>query len=127
MYTVQLLLQRENYARDLAALLSREGFHVVPGPKPNLDGDGTIVADRAALERYPTLFHEPERVVLIAPNDPGFLSLVWQHKMRSVVFETDPPGTVMLAILGMAIDAGGSDTIKPSRSHLVVVRNARVG
>lgn len=126
MYTVQLLLQKENYARDLAALLSREGFEVVTGSKPNLDGRGTIVADRAALDRYPALFHQPERVVLIAPNDPGFLSVVWQHKMRSVVFETDPPGTVMLAILGMAIAAGGSETIKSGRSHLVVVRNARV-
>lgn len=120
MYMVQLCVQTESYARDLTALLNREGCNVVRLNVPDFSRPGAIVADRRALERHPALFDHPDRVVLIAPNDPNFLSLLWQHDMRSVVFDTDPPGTVMLAILGMEI---GHDemSIKPPKSNLVVL------
>ena len=120
MSMVQLLVQTESYARDLTALLNREGCNVVRSTVPDFTRPGAIVADRRALERYPVLLDHPDRVVLIAPNDPGFLSLLWQHDMRSVVFDTDPPGTVMLAILGMEIGHDGA-SIKPTKSNLIVL------
>ena len=121
MSMVQLLVQTESYAKDLSALLIGEGCDVVRCTAPDFSREGVIVADRRALDRYPALLDHPEQVVLIAPNDPNFLSVLWQHNMRSVVFETDPPGTVILAILGNEIGHGGMSNIKPTRSNLVVL------
>ena len=115
---VQLMVQAESYAKDLFALLSREGCDVIRSAAPDFTHDGAIVADRLALDRHPVLLEHPERVVLIAPNDAKFLSLLWQHNIRSVVFETDSPSTVLLAILGNEI-ANGASRIKP-RNNVVV-------
>jgi hypothetical protein len=121
MSMVQLLVHTESYAMDLSALLSREGCDVVRVSAPDFSREGVIVADRRALERYPTLLDHPEQVVLIAPSDSNFLSVLWQHNMRSVVFETDPPGTVLLAILGNEIGHAGIRNLKPVKSNLVVL------
>lgn len=107
MFTIQLLVQAEDYARELALLLHREGCDAVRSSAPDFTLEGAIVADRRALERHPVLLEHPERVILIAPNDPNFLSLLWKHRMRSVVFEKDPPGTVVLAVLATGIGDGG--------------------
>ncbi|MBS1877530.1 MAG: hypothetical protein JSU00_30235 [Acidobacteria bacterium] len=120
MSLVQLLLQTESYARDLTALLNREGCNVVRATAPDYSRPGPIVADRRALERFPELLEHPDRVVLIAPNDPNYLSLLWRHNVRSVVFDTDSPSTVMLAILGMAIGQG-VPAMRPHKSNLVVL------
>jgi hypothetical protein len=88
------MLEKENKAAELAALLEREGFHVTRSKEPDFGQSGSIVADRLALERWPSLLNFPDRVVMIAPNDQDFLSMLWQHNMRSVVFESDAPGTV---------------------------------
>lgn len=124
MSLVQLLVQSESYAKDLSALLSREGCDVLRVTAPDFTRDGVIVADRRALERYPALLDYPEHVVLIAPNDPNLLSVLWQHNMRSVVFETDPPGTVLLAILSNTIGNGGLGSVKPASNLVVLGRRA---
>ena len=101
MSTVQVLVQRETYAGALSSLLAREGvYQVARVSAPDFERDGVIVADRHALDRYPSLLQHPERLVLIAPNDPNLLSLLWEYNVRSVVFESDPPSTAVLAILG---------------------------
>ena len=120
MSMVQLLVQKESYAKDLSALLSREGRDVLRVAVPDFSRDGVIVADRRALERYPALLDHPEQVILIAPNDSNFLSVLWQHNMRSVVFETDPPGTALLAILSNEI-GHREVSVKPAKSNLVVL------
>jgi hypothetical protein len=118
---VQLLVQSETYARDLAALLSCEGCEVVRGAAPDFTRRGAIVADRGALELHPALLDHPERIVLIAPNDPNFLSLLWQHNVRSVVFEKDPPSTVLLAIIANDIGHGNISGIRPMKSNLFLL------
>ena len=101
MSTVQVLVQRETYAGALSSLLAREGlYEVARVSAPDFSRDGVIVADRQALERYPALLQHSERLVLIAPNDPNLLALLWEYNVRSVVFESDPPSTAVLAILG---------------------------
>lgn len=117
---VQLLVQTETYAKDLSALLRREGFDVVLCGAPDFDHDGAIVADRLALDRHPALLEHPERVVLIAPNDSKFLALLWRHDIRSVVFETDPPSTVCLAVLGAEIGQQPARSARP-RNNLIVL------
>jgi hypothetical protein len=121
MPTVQLLIQSETYAKDLAALLSGEGCDVLRGTTPDFARQGAIVADRRALDRYPALLDHPERVVVIAPNDASFLSMLWQHNVRSVVFEKDPSVNVLLAVLANEIGHGTMSGIKPVKSNLVVL------
>jgi hypothetical protein len=101
---VQLLVARDAYARDLSALLAREGgFDVIRAKAPDFTRDGQIVADCAALKYYPALLDFPERLVLIAPNDAETLAQLWEHNVRSVVFESDSPATAVLAILSVAM------------------------
>jgi hypothetical protein len=122
MSAVQLLLEHDTKAAELAALLEREGFHVTRSKEPDYTQGGSIVADRLALERWPSLLKFPERVVLIAPNDQDFLSKLWQHNMRSVVFESDAPGTVLLAVVGAEIGTGTvAATPPPSKRNFVVI------
>jgi hypothetical protein len=104
MPTVQIVLQNEAYARALGALLAREGVYEISNvAEPDFGRDGVIVADRGALERYPALIQQPARLVLIAPNDPKWMGELWEHEIRSVVFESDPPSTAVLAILGLEL------------------------
>ena len=120
MLTVQVLVQRESYVRALSNLLQREGvYEVVCVPTPDFERDGVIVADRMALERYPSLLQHADRLVLISPNDPQFLSLLWEFNVRSVVFESDPPSTAVLAIIG-------ADLSKNATSGPFPVLNGRV-
>ena len=122
MSLVQLLVEKENTAAALAALLDREGFAVSRSAEPQWTEPGTIVADRRALERHPELLDHAARVVLIAPNDPKFLASLWCHNIRTVVFDTDPPDTILLAIIGSEI-GGGAVQAARRKSNLVVINS----
>lgn len=115
MALIQLLVQSDSYAQTLSALLTREGCEVVLSTRPDFELEGSIVADREALERNPMLLSHPDRIILITPNDQGFLSLLWEHNIRSVVFESDPPETVLLAVLGAGIRLGIGGSRTPVR------------
>ena len=119
MSVVQLLVGRDVYARDLSALLAREGgFEVVRAKEPDFSVDGEIVADCEALQRYPALLEYPERLVLITPNDEKTLAILWEHNVRSVIFDTDSPATAVLAI--MSLEMGQH---KPVGRSLVVLES----
>lgn len=123
MANVQLIVQKDNFARDLAALLSREGdYQVVRTDKPDWAQDGAIVADHVALQQYPALLHHPDRLVLIIPNDRNLLALLWEHNVRWVVFDTDPPSTAVLAILGSGLGQRQYEPPKP-KPRLVVLNS----
>jgi hypothetical protein len=119
MSLVQLLVEKDSKAAALKALLDREGFEVVRASAPNFARKGAIVADRRALEQFPALLDYPDRVIPIASNDQKFLGMLWQHRIRSVVFDNDPPGTVLLAILASEIGNGISP--RAPRGNLIVL------
>ena len=122
MLTVQVLVEKDAYAAALSSLLLREGaFEVARVAEPDFRRTGVIVADRKALERYPALLQHPERLVLIAPNDPAVLSALWEHDVRSVVFDTDPPSTAVLAILGAELREGKTAGTGPAKGRIVVL------
>ena len=128
MSSVQMLVQRDAYAGVLSSLLEREGaYQVSRVSEPDLDRDGVIVADRQALQQFPELLQEAERLVLIAPNDPALLSSLYEHNVRSVVFETDPPSTAVLAILGAGLGKGAFDPVAEKPRARIVVINSRAG
>jgi hypothetical protein len=123
MSLVQLLVETETTAAALAGLLDREGFSVSRSAEPEWNKPGTVVADRRALERHPDLLDHAERVVLIAPNDPKFLASLWRHNIRTVVFDTDPLDTILLAIIGSEIGGGAIQSAR--RKSTLVVINSR--
>lgn len=121
MSCVQLILEKDAKAAELAVLLEREGFCVTRSKEPDFSQNGSIVADRLALERWPGLLNFPDRVVLIAPNDQDFLDQLWRHNFRSVVFESDAPGTILLAVVGCEIGTGTVASAPPHKRNLVVI------
>ena len=100
METVQLALTDSSYAVALRELLLRNAaWKVLAVDTPDLRLDGVVVLDTAALERLPSQIAGPERVVLIAQNDPRHLAQAWEAGIVSVVFAHDPMSTAMLAIM----------------------------
>lgn len=100
---VQVLLPDNRYSQLLKALLASEGGYKIEHlAAPDFTRfDDIIVADRPAVERFPRLLDNPGQLVLITANDPHFLATLWEHGVRSVVFDTDPPSTTLLAILAL--------------------------
>ena len=124
MSTVQVLVQKDAYAGALSTLLNREGkFDVVRLAEPDFECGGVIVADGQALERFPSLLQCSGRLVMIAPNDPKVLSELWEHDIRSVVFDTDPPSTAVLAILGADINQSSEPAIGRPKAPIIVINS----
>jgi hypothetical protein len=66
------------------------------------------VVDCDGLDRLPSPLLNPERIVLITRNDSAHLEQAWNAGVRSVVFNNDPLGTAVLAIMaaGLRIPKG---------------------
>jgi hypothetical protein len=100
MDTVQLAIANASYASALRELLVRNGaFKVLCVDRPDLDREGVLVVDSERLKLLPMPLREPQRIVLIARNDPASLSKAWEAGVSSVVFEVDPLNTAVLAIM----------------------------
>lgn len=99
MLTVQLAIENQRYAAELADLLQRDGSHVVvvvDHPDPGVDG--IIVVDGDRQENLVQFETQPERFVVIVRKSAEFLSRVWDAGVRHVAFEEDSPRTALLAI-----------------------------
>lgn len=104
MQRVQLAIDDAGYRAALAQALSEAGsWQVVSVPDPDPGADGVIVVDAGALDRVQGLLGKPERVVLITHKDAQHLARAWEAGVISVVFEDDPIGTAMLAIMSAAL------------------------
>jgi|SRR5271165_6462705 len=100
MSLVQLSIQDQEYATALAELLRADGSHnVVCTDSPDLGLDGVVVVDANRTESLLLFASRPERFVVIARNDAGLLSKVWEAGVRHVVFEEDGPATTLLGII----------------------------
>jgi hypothetical protein len=135
METIQLAIRDLPYATALReALLRNAPWQVRCVELPNPDQEGVIVLDTAALERMERPIVDPERVVLITPNDPEHLSNAWDAGIVSVVFEKDPVTTAMLAIMSARLRVprtkplvpAGSKTASPASSTLVQTQNPKL-
>jgi hypothetical protein len=104
MRTVQLAIADAGYRAALREALSRSGpWQVecadVPDPSPS----GVLVLDEPAFERLALPLAHPERVVLIAHQDPAPLAQAWDAGIVSVVSIEDSLATAVLAVMAAAL------------------------
>jgi hypothetical protein len=83
--------------RDLLA--RNAGWRILSVEAPDLRIEGVVVVDTEALDRLPSVIENPQRVVLITPNEPSHLAKAWEAGIVSVVFADDPMNTAILAIM----------------------------
>jgi hypothetical protein len=104
MQTVQLALGNAPYVGVLRDLLAHsETCLIATVDRPDPRKSGVLVVNEDTLESLPTPLDHPERVVLITHNDPRRLARAWEAGIRCVVFDTDPPRTIMLAVMAAAL------------------------
>jgi hypothetical protein len=104
MYTVQLAVGNAPYGPVLSDLLSHADIcRVTEVERPDSRQSGVLVVNEKTLDLLPTPLDRPERVVLITPNEAKRLERAWQAGIRSVVFDSDPPRTMALAVMAAAL------------------------
>ena len=70
METIQIAIANASYATALRDLLARNaGWRILSVEAPDLRIEGVVVVDTQALDRLPSVIENPQRVVLITPNE----------------------------------------------------------
>src|SRR3954468_9261967 len=96
---IQLSLDNAPFAVKLQQQLEQHANCSVLTVKcPDLSRKGLIVLDQKLVDNLPLPLSEPERFVLVTHNESPNLRRAWEQGIVSVVFESDPPHTVCLAI-----------------------------
>jgi len=104
MYTVQLAVGNAPYGALLSDLLKHtESCSVTAVDKPDPRQPGVMVLNEKTLDSLPSPIERPERIVLITPNEARRLERAWQAGIRCVVFDSDPPRTMALAVMAAAL------------------------
>lgn len=104
MYTVQLAVGNAPYGAVLSDLLTHaESCRVRPVDTPDPLQPGVLVVNEKTLDSLPMPIDRPERVVLITPNEARRLERAWQAGIRCVVFDSEPPRTMALAVMAAAL------------------------
>jgi hypothetical protein len=100
MQTIQLVLSDHSFAKRLKQLLSENGnWPVAIKDAPAFQKDGVVVLDDSVLAGLAVPPEHPERVVLVTRNEPALLARAWELGIRSVLYDTDAPNTVLLAVM----------------------------
>jgi len=120
METIQVAIANASYATALRDLLARNaGWRIlcVAAPDPRIEG--VIVVDSQSLDGLPSAIENPQRVVLITPNEAPHLAKAWEAGIVSVVFEDDPINTAILAIMAARLrvtKAASRSEVAPGKS-----------
>lgn len=126
MASIQLALSDGAKAEALRTVLSRStGSPAVCVEQPDLESACAVVVDLAHLGRLPAPLSHPQRVVLIARSDEECLQSAWDLGVSSVVSESDPLDTVVLAILAVCLRAGPAKGQGAELTSLRVPRESR--
>ena len=99
--TIQLAISDGRLASRIERILASTGEwnieHLVH-PNPG-QTNSVIVTDAGNLDFLGSPIARPERVVLVIPNDPELIDRAWNEGLRAVIYDTEPPSTVVLAIM----------------------------
>ena len=119
MQTVQLAITDGRYEAAVREALARScAWHIESVGVQEAAQNTVLVLDEAGLERLALPLTNPERVVLITRKDPQKLAEAWEAGIVSVVSNTDPLSTVLLAIMAAALRVAKSSNLSGiSPSH----------
>lgn len=107
MGSIQLALSNTSKAEMLRGVLSRSSqLSVVCVERPDLETACAVVVDQQHFDTLPRPLACPDKVVLIAANDPDSLGLAWDAGVSSVVHDEEPLHTAVLAILAVCLRSG---------------------
>jgi hypothetical protein len=120
METIQVAIANAAYATALRELLARNaGWRILSVEAPDPRIEGVIVVDSQSLDGLPRAIENPQRVVLITPNEAAHLAKAWEAGIVSVVFEDDPINTAILAIMAARLrvtKAASRSEVAPGKS-----------
>lgn len=109
MGSIQLVLSDTAKAEALRGVLARSAQReVVCADIPDLESACAVVVDQDHFSALPLPLPNPDRVILLASNDPGSLKSAWDAGVSSVVSEQDSLNTVVLAILAVCLRTGSA-------------------
>lgn len=112
MDTIQIALADTPYANALRDLLLRNGAcEVLCVDSPDSNQAGVLVLDPEHLDRLAAPIQYPDRLVLIARNEPRSLARAWEAGVTSVVYDKDPLSTAVLAIMAARLRVSKPQTI----------------
>ena len=112
MDTIQIALADTPYANALRDLLLRNGAcEVYCVDSPDSNQAGVLVLDPEHLDRLAAPIQHPDRLVLIARNEPRSLARAWDAGVTSVVYDKDPLATAVLAIMAARLRVSKAQTL----------------
>jgi hypothetical protein len=102
---IQIALKDTALAERLRALLLHTGAVRIDlvDVADQLD-DGVIVTDAERLPK-PSSIRKPERYVALAPRRQQALECAWNAGVKSVVYDTEPISTIVLAVMAARLNA----------------------
>ena len=115
---IQVALSDQRYAAEL-----RDRLHAAGGCEVRLvDGldcecGGVMVVDLKHMGCLSGPIRNPDRVVLIARNEPEYLAKAWEAGVNSVILDKDPLSTAVLAVIaaGLRVTKCCAEARVPSR------------
>lgn len=100
MRAIQIAVADRGLVAKLSKKLEQSGAaDVVCVDVPDVERGGVLLLDVSALRRVPRPLANPERVVLIAPEDEAELSRAFDAGIKSVVTARDDLDTILLAVM----------------------------
>lgn len=102
---IQIALRNVRLAERLRELLLHTGalrIDLVEAADPC--DDGVIVTDAERLPK-PSVIRKPERYVAVAPRREQALECAWNAGVKSVVYDTEPISTIVLAVMAARLNA----------------------
>lgn len=113
MQTVQLSIADSRFAASVREALAHNcAWRLESAAVPDLSQECVVVLDAATFARLPLPLSNPERVVLITRKDSQMLAEAWNAGIVSVVSDSDPVSTVLLAIMAAALRVAKSSNAR---------------
>lgn len=109
MGSIQLALSDAAKAEALRGVLARSAQRdVVCVDCPDLPSACVVVVDQQHFTCLPQPLPHPDKIVLLAHNDPDSLREAWDAGVSSVVSDQDSLNTLVLAILSVCLRTGAA-------------------
>jgi hypothetical protein len=109
MASIQLVLSDAAKAEALRGVLARSAQReVVCLDNPDLQSACVVVVDQQRFACLHQPLTHPDKIVLLAHNDPVSLKEAWDAGVSSVVTDQDSLNTLVLAILAVCLRTGAA-------------------